>query len=372
MSILDIIKNRQHENQGSAFRFKAQEKLSSIVSQGQASIEATLENIADEYDRRLDLIVTPKTLDFEVNEGGVALLVQDRKFKPTDHSARQLFERVGVPKAYADKLIKLEEYDLLKSNLDTLKPKTISEGAMVRSVGDVAKGFLSTSYRRMDAFPIFEGFIQGCLGIGFAPYVGHNTTYRYNLTYINPEVVEVAQNEFVVFALSMTTGDYGNAGLSMNLGVLRVICSNLAVGFDTFKKVHLGKRWDAGEEGFVLSNKTQELDTRTIRSALNDVIAHTPRMIEGIKDSVIKSADDQKFDPKTSLENLKKKGFSKDILEKTKTLYEVDTAIEMAPVQKSRWKWSNCLSYVAKLEDTPADTRLDLEREAWKIIGGNA
>lgn len=358
----------------------AKEKLQkTILAVGAKQVEATLEGITKEYNLRQDRIVRPSVLDYIVGTNGIQLVIKEKKKKAetlnlTNHATQHLYYRTGVPGQYAAKLMEFGETELLRTNLLQMGTRTMENGVLIRSVGGVVKGFLSPSFKRMDASPVMGAFVESALKAGYNPYEGYNTDYRYELRFIYPELMEPSKDEFVVYGLSLRTGDYGGVPSTMELFALRVSCTNLAVGYDIFRKVHIGKRFDLGEnESMILSEKTHRLDSDTMASAVADVTAKSLDYIQVVDDSV-KAAVANKLDDENAIQiidQMRKRGVTKDVAEKVKLLWETDMPVESLPKEKNLWRLSNAISLIANSENFVADKKIDLQAEAMTVLRSN-
>jgi hypothetical protein len=359
----------------------AKEKLQSIIDAGTSNVEDTLMDIEAEFNSRKDIMVKPAMINYdilprykegerqEISGGDLLIKVKDiGDFELTDHSEQQMYDRLAIPRAYGDKLLKLGEFALLENNLDTMTHRMAEDGLLFRTVNKKLKGWLSPSFKRMDASPIFEEFVHGALRMGFVPMVGHNTSYRYQITMLMPELFELVHDEYIVFTLTITTGDYGGVANSMHLGILRVICTNLATGIEMLRKVHLGRRFDMEDkDSMILSQQTHELDTKTVASAIKDMINTTPNYIDAVKKQLPALAG-KPISVKEALATLKRRGIGKDIAEQVATLYQVQTAgAQILPQAPGLWRWSNAISAIA--QSHKPDIRIDLEREAMNVLG---
>ena len=224
-----------------------------------------------------------------------------------------MLTRAGIPAQFAQKLIDLEENELLSRNLKRLTDRMEDGGILLRRVGTTIKGWLSPAYKRMDAAPIMEAFIKRNLEKGFVPYRGMNTAYRYQIAMIQPRIWEPVQGEFVIFGTSLVTGDYGNQSLEIDLLMLRIVCLNLAIGYDMFRRIHLGSRFQMGEgdEIIPISQKTINLDTDTISSAITDVVDASENHIKLLEHKIQEANEKEIRDPKVDLRHFEKEGNSK-------------------------------------------------------------
>jgi hypothetical protein len=344
-------------------------KLREIIERGKTSLHKTLEEIQHEFTIREDVAVRPTAIDFLVQDHRIQPVIRDEAYDLTDHSRTQMLTRAGIPAQFAQKLMDLEENELLSRNLKRLTDRMQEDGILLRRVGTTIKGWLSPAYKRMDAAPIMEAFLKRNLEKGFVPYRGMNTDYRYQISMIQPRIWEPVPGEFVVFGTSLVTGDYGNQSLEIDLLMLRIVCLNLAIGYDMFRKIHLGSRFQMGEgdEIIPISQKTIKLDTETISSAITDVVDASENHIKLLENKIQEASDKEIKDPSSIYDRLRKRGIRKEIVEQIKTSYDLPQEVEVLPKGNNLWRLSNAISLVAKgVEKT--DEKLDLEKEAMNLL----
>jgi len=344
-------------------------KLNEIIERGKASLTTSLEEIQREFANRHDMMVRPTALDFAVEEKAIRPVIRDDSYRLTTHSQNQVLQRAGIPSQFATRLMDLGESELLRQNLKRLTDRTQGDGIQIRRVGETIKGWLSPAYRRMDAAPVMEAYLKRSLDRGFVPYRGMNTEYRYQISMIQPRVWEPMDGEFVIFGTSLTTGDYGNQGLEIDLLMLRVVCLNLAVGYDLFRKIHLGSRFQMGDgdEIVPISQKTMNLDVDTISSAVADVVDASGNHISLLEEKIQRANEKEIKDPKSIYDLLRKRGIRKEIVEQVKSAYALPQEVEILPKGNSVWRLTNAISLVAN-GVVKADEKLDLEREAMLLL----
>jgi hypothetical protein len=350
------------------------EKLQSFIEEGRRNVPVVLSRIKSEMENRKDMIAKPAFITYEVDADGVRPVINNNPLKLTQFSEGQLYQRTEVPQAFANKLIKLGEYDLLKDNLSTMTEKLNKNGILFRTVDDTTKGILSPSYRRMDAAPVFESFVNQSIQTGYVPYRGFNTSYRYQLSFIWPQLFEVTPNEHVLYGINITTSDYGAGALALEMSIMRVICTNLAIGFDMIRKVHIGKRFDMGDKDFVdldLSEKTHALDSDTVASAISDVVKQSEVKLQLLNDIVVKGVS-KDVDVKSVVASLRKGGVRKEIADQIETTYDTQIGVEFLPQQKGAWRLSNTISLIAGAvgKSGDSDMQIDLERKAMEVLAG--
>jgi hypothetical protein len=353
-------------------------KLDDMISKGRASMQSALTSVVTEWEARKDYLVRPESIDYLVEKRHEGLqkirpVIDNETLRLTGHSESQLFGRAAIPNQFANKLLSMGEGELLKTNLKALMPRVSGESILVRRVGDLAKGIMSSSYKRMDAGPVFQSFVEKGIAAGYVPHRGSNTDRVYNLSMLDQQVYEPTPDEFMVYGINIQTSDYGSGALEFNMMMMRIVCANLSVGMDVLRKVHLGSRFNMGEhDGPVIeiSNRTHELDARAIASGIGDAVTGSRGLIEGMNKAV-DEAIGREIRLEDQIRALRKRGMRKEFAEKVATTFKTDLPIEMLPRGNNAWRLSNTISLLAQSEED-ADRRLDYEREAFNLLNVKA
>ncbi len=344
----------------------AKEKLEGILAEGKQNMTLALVSIQDEFNARKDIIAKPSAIDYDVVDGVPIMIINGENISLTDFSEGQLYQKVQIPASYAKKLLSLGEHKLYLDNIRHMNENYNGKGLLVRKVNNVVKGILSPAYRRMDASPVFEGFVSQALTDGFMPYRGMNTNSKYNISFLYPELFEIAPSEFVVYGMSLTTSDYGASALSLDLSIMRVICTNLAIGYDMLRKVHIGRRFNMEDGDFIeLSDNTYNLDNQTIASAIKDTVKLSHEHIKQLNHIVVEKVS-KEVNTKKVIESLKKRGISKEVADRIQLTYDTPMPIEALPQVLGVWKLSNTISLIAQNEK--GDNKLNLEKEAMAVL----
>lgn len=349
------------------------QKLQGMIDAGKKNLGSVLTDIMRENEQREDLLVNPQVITYDVDKTvhPVLQLPQSgltKRFNLTPFSTRQLYGRAGIPQRFAENLIDLGEKDLLAENIKKVSLHTAKDGVLIRHIDEQIKGWLSPSYKRMDSGPIIEAFVEHATKRGFVPIMGRNTDYRYQIRFVIPEVMQVSANEFVVYGISLVTGDYGNQALEINILMIRLMCTNLHEGYDMFRRVHLGSRVDmGGEESILLSKQTRELDAKTLASAIGDVTAQFGDHVTELQKQLTNAIETEIVNPETHYHQLKAKGLKKGIVDAVKAVYESNMGIEVLPQEKNKWRFSNALSFVSQSQASE-DDKIDLEKLAMSFL----
>lgn len=350
-----------------AYTQEMKDKLEKIVQEGKESVSTAIAEIAQEFQDRRDYIIKPEAIKYDIN-GELTALIGNEKTHFTQYSKGQLFSKIGMPPRLFDRLMEHEDMkDLAAMNIQRLTNKFVPDGLMFRNVNGTTKGVLSPSFGRFDASPLFHAFVDQAVKAGYVPMRGHNTTNRYQITFLLPDIREIAENEYLVFTITFTTSDYGAAANNIELGVLRVWCSNLAVGLNMLRKVHIGSRFTGSEDFMILSETTHNLDIKAVSSAIRDIVSRSVDIIPEFQNKleIVAREDSTETHRMTKIIEKVRKEYGKEISESAKNLYDT-AAIQELPKAPGLWRMSNVLSLMAQAQ--PADVRLDLQKEAFSIL----
>lgn len=342
-------------------------KLVSIIQRGETELAAGLDSINREWSARKDMIVRPGALKLDVAANGtITPRINGDTYQLTDHSRGQLLARANIPGNYFDKMVNTGATRLARANLVQMLRRTSADGLMLREVNGTVKGVMSSSYKRVDTAPIFEHFYTQAVDNGMVPLRAVLTDTRAGITMIGRNYREIAPGEHVVFGMQISNSDYGAGAVLVNLLVLRVICVNLATGIDIFRRVHLGRRFQAESDYVQLSQETQDLDAAAIASAVKDAVASGHRYLKHVY-SHLKDTAEKPVNLAAALENLKKGGFSKEDLAAVESTYNNQALpVEVLPPVQSRWRLSNVLSHLAQSKE--GDKKLEFERAGFQIL----
>jgi len=289
-----------------------------------------------------------------------------RKLGVHRHALSQICQRVNLPWRFALGLQEVERESwglpLLAHNLNELYARQ-GNRFLIRSYDDQVRGFLSDRYRRLDSRPLVEAFAGACQKVGAVPIQGYATDTKVALKAMLPVIFEPAPNEVIALYIYWGNSDYGNGAHELKVGILRLWCTNYAIMDDVLRQVHLGKRLS---DDLTWSQRTYDYDTKTMASAIEDVVSQTlsEERTTQLCD-VIKAAHEEKIDPKRALAKFKKDLTKGELADVAEAFNSPD--VENLPPGNSMWRLSNAISWVAgKTEDT--ERKLDLMKVAGKAM----
>lgn len=347
---------------------KAKDAMDAQIRAGQAKAEQVILTVQNSVPT--DRIARGSRLDFATSIDGKGINVKiptlDGIVEETMHrnALQQAASRVDMPLAYINSLVEHGEWgrELAVNNLRQLFGHLNGDKFLLRSVNGQVRGFLSDAYRRMDARPIMDAFIGAVQKYGAVPVDGTVTDTKVDLKVVLPYVFEPVPNEPMLIGARYGNSDFGNGLLQIALFVLRLWCTNMAVGESLLKKVHLGARI---AENVAFSQRTYDLDTQTAASAVAD-IAEKGLGPEAVNQYVglIKAANEQKVTGHQVGEFMAKNLTRAEAKEATEAFNSAD--IEQLPAGNTKWRMSNALSFLAK--NAEPERRLELQRLAGSVL----
>ena len=351
---------------------------SEAAKAARAKFEASIENgkakalkVFDQIQTQIpeDKIVVGQKLSFSADTRGLRV-----QFPNSDHTEgfhknaiNQAASRADIPVAYVESLQARGEWgrELLAENFNEIFHNDDKKRRyLTRSVNGDVRGFLSDSYRRMDSRPIVEQFVGAMQKYNAVPVEGYALETKIAIKAVLPFIFEPVDHEVMIFGVALETSDFGNGALSLRSFVERLWCTNRAIANEDIRKIHLGAR--LGED-LQLSQRTYDLDTQTMASAVQDVVTKS-LSADNVNTfmALIKTANEQKIEPSKVMAFLKKN------LNKSEADAVIDAFnspdVEMLPAGNSVWRMSNAISWIANTVVTDEERRLDVMKTAGAIL----
>ncbi len=353
----------------SAAAQEARTKFEAEIERGKARTLAVIEQVQTQVPT--DRIVPAKRLNFKVEMGNIKVQFPDREETVEGfhrHAIGQAAARADIPLAFIDKLMEKGEWgrELVAENLNRIYHNGNGARYLTRSVKNEVRGFLSDSYRRLDSRPIVDQFIQAVATFGAVPLDGYALETKIAVKAVLPYVFEPVPHEVMIFGVALENSDFGQGALSLRTFVERLWCTNRAISTEDLRKIHLGAR--LGED-LQLSQRTYDLDTQTMASAAQDIVQRS-LAAENVNEymGIIKTANEQKIDPKNVMAFLKKnlrKGEVENVLEAFNS-----PEVEMLPPGSTTWRMSNAISWIANTKVEDEGRKLEVMKIAGAILDG--
>lgn len=359
---------------------QARAKLEATIANGRAHAMGVIAKVQDEVPE--DRVVKGKALTFGVDSehGGLVAEVPDPA--PTtirgstalavhNNALQQLAERgpASMPMKYVRELQESPwGRELLADSLTRIYANSdFDERYLARSFGGQLRGFLSSSYRRLDSRPLLDAFASAVAKVGAVPVEGYVTDTRVTLKALMPQVYEPVPGEVVALGLAWGNSDYGNGAHSLRIFMLRLWCTNYAIGDESLRQVHLGASLS---EDMTYSDRTYRLDTARSASMVRDTVDMTLGP-DGVYRALaaVKQANEDKVESKQVGAYLRKRLGAGLATQVSDAFSSAD--VEMMPPGQTRWRLSNAISWVAgQTPDT--ETKLDLMRAAGEVLKPDA
>ena len=348
---------------------EARGKFEAEIERGKTRALAVINQVETQVPQ--DRIVRGSALKFHA-AGGQGIQVEfpngDERQGFHRHAIGQAAAKADIPITFIDKLMERGEWgqELVAENLNRIYHHADGSRYLTRSVKGEVRGFLSDSYRRMDSRPILESFLLGVQQYDAVPVDGFALETKVAVKVVLPHVFEPVDHEVMIFGAAFENSDFGNGAISVRSFVERLWCTNRAISTEDLRKIHLGAR--LGED-LQLSQRTYDLDTATMASAVQDIVQYTlaPPNVNKYLDT-IRQANEQKIEPRQVMAFLKKnlrKAEAENVIEAFNS-----PDVEMLPPGNSKWRLSNAISWIANSKIEDEERKLEVMKVAGAVLEG--
>lgn len=351
-------------------RSRAKERLSELLergrSQGQSLMDYLSRNAPEDHKVPHHFLhFRPYSRSLRVTFYGH----ENEEWNIHPHALGQMCQKSGVPKRYADLLLKEGQADLLATNFNrrfgNLQPtKSGVPNFLLRSVGGEVRGFLSDRYRRWGSGEIVEAFAAVANKCKALPITAIATDTRMYIKVVLDKLFEAGKDMFL-YGVCLQHSDFGDGALSMKSCLTRLACDNGMLGEDGMRRIHLGAR--IGDD-FEMSERTYQLDTATMASAVSDV---TDAMLreDRVRCNLAKviSLSEKVVDAEEKLEVLRKSArIDKSEKEQIADLYRSAEVVKLPP-GNTEWRLVNAISLFAQQAEPVRS--IELEGLAGAMVG---
>lgn len=256
-----------------------QDKVDSLIHANRDHITVTLNKIESDAHNLEDMVVPlgkHSMVDFHAN-GDFKVVLEGERYGLHRNALQQLSYLYGIPGMYSRKLVETDwGRELLKKTFRDHNMNSSRRHMLFRSVDQEVRGVVSDSYRRLDSRLILQAFMNEAKNRGATFVDALYTDVKSYMTVIYPKVFEIDTPNngrvYSVFGARISNSDFGQASLSISNFQMNVICLNGMIGTSSLSVKHLGKRLDPNLQ---LSQRTYELDSRTMASAVRDITRET-------------------------------------------------------------------------------------------------
>lgn len=280
-----------------------------------ARVGRSLQDLAAEIERRADVkkdIIAPvPKLDMVVVDDKPVIAVANgsqHNFDLQEVAHGQLAEYVGIPMAYYRRML-ADDPSLLAQNVRRWFKDKAGDKRMVRTLDGHARAFLSNGYRTLENEDLAEAVLPVLLEHDLLIVSCEITDRRLYIKAVDRKIErdvptgrKMGDGTHTFFdtvspAITISNSEVGLGSLSIETGVYTRACTNLAMIGTNFRKYHVGKRADLGQEVFELltddtkkaTDKAVWMQTRDVVKAAFDEVkfaALTKKLEDATKDAV--------------------------------------------------------------------------------------
>ena len=346
----------------------AKDKLEQLITKGRETTKEVLEKV----DATLieDTIVKADRISFYPGSEEGTLCLETPGFDAVmhEHAADQAIARLGGTKRISQWAFEPDTAEEFTGILNKKLKRQGSKRYLTRSVKGEVRGFMSDRYRRLDVRPLVEALVSTSVKTYDAvPIAACALDTSFHMKMVLPHIFEPIPNEVGIFGLTFRNSDFGAGRLYIKGFFNRLWCTNLAMCEDGISQVHLGR---VLSDDIAFSQRTYELDTMTMASAIGDVVKHIfsseniNRRMALIQQAYAEQSD---VDLGKVLKGLVKSSkLYQNESEKVKEAFN-SPDVEMLPPGQNRWRLSNAISLIA--QQTKPDRQLELEEVAGEVAG---
>lgn len=307
-------------------------------------------------------------------DNGTAILQPNRVFH------NQLANELRIPYEYYKRQYASHPDDLVRSVNSWLQDtevvrntrKPVHGVRTIRSLGNVARAFVSNKYRTLDNLPLLMAVMNHLANLDVTEenvvscYLNDQKMF---VKVVTPKLEgEVEKGDIVQAGVEISNSEVGRGSLSVKPLIYRLICLNGAVMEDKgIRKVHIG-RAQMGEEtnGWeVYSDETRRKADEAFFAEVGDVIKHT--LSEEVFDMELQkiraaNSDEIAVEPTVAVERVANTyQFSED--EQTAIMNNF-----MRESKPTRWAMANAVTLASQKDEVSYERATEMERIGGQII----
>ncbi len=317
------------------------------------------------------------SLQFRVQENETEHLIQ-----PTGHANTQINQYAEIPAPYYGRLM-AENRPLLVENINhgfrmaakRAADRGLNTGRMVRMYGNQMRALLSSRYRRLDCFDLFEAVAPSLIRLGFEPISCEITETRMYIKVVSPSLfAEVQVGEVVQYGLVISGSDVGSGMVRVEPLVYKKRCDNGMIMEASIKTPHVGAN-EAEDEIYseVLKDSTKAITDQAYWLRVRDVVEATAtREYFDREVNKMKAAAGQPITQYNLPILVQRTAREIGGLNLTDRLRQTITENLMQGAHgagSSKWGLANAFTYAAhSVPDLSYDDATDLERAGAKIV----
>ena len=194
-------------------------------------------------------------------------------FGITQYAHGQFASKLGIPKAYYDRMAEVEGLRTL--NVNAWLRKQNEKPSFVRTLDGNVRALLSNSFRPIDNYDLMSSFLPAIQGTELEVKSCALSEKRLYLQITFPQMeAEVKPGDVVRWGGMLLNSEVGCGAVDWKGFIERLICSNGAVGTSYFRKTHLGSRL-AGENADMFKDDTRKAELESLKLVFRDIVKAT-------------------------------------------------------------------------------------------------
>lgn len=232
----------------------------------------------------------------------------------TDWAHIQVSEKTQIPMRYYRRMIDEGKLDLLTQNINTWLPT--KEKRMVRVLDGKIRALLSDGYFPIDNYDVLFSTlaevkkIREERGINIDIKRADVTDTKMFIKFTSPDLSDEimkfrdGRTEPVEGGIIISNSEVGNGAFSVSPFINVLVCQNGLVSSRTLRRVHVGRKLDAGIIDW--SDKTRRLEDEALFSKIQDMVNQTfnPDLFHKWVDEINGIATVEIPKPSTAIDNL--------------------------------------------------------------------
>lgn len=302
----------------------------------------------------------------------------EKNFDLNSWSHQQLATYTDIPKQYYDRIMDQNPELLAKNVNHGLVIKAMNrdrsnrpESRMLRTYRGSLRGFVSSSYRRLDCFDLLETVLPVLQKNQFEVLSSELTDRRMYLMVTTPRITSMVKvGDAVQYGLTISSSDVGAGSVRVEPLIYRLICRNGAISASAIRKMHIGRNQAGDDITELLTEETQDLSDRAFWAEVHDVVVASMQkdFFEKEVEKLRAAAGDQiqNYDIPEVVELASKNvGVTRKDVKESIVAYLANGADGAG---LTRWGLSNAFTHAANQDFVTYDDAVELQRAGSKII----
>lgn len=227
--------------------------------------------------QKKDYLVDTRLMEFTTDNGKPTLHFKDGEFTVNDVTDQQICGYTGVPKKYYDRL-RADAPHLLDTNINHWFQHTPAMKLVrtLRNGTDVARAFLSNSYRRIDNNAIMGTVMPELATIPEVRIVSSALTEKNMfIKALLPRIqADVKVGDPVQAGITISNSEVGLGAVNVSMFIYRLVCENgMAVPDSNSRTNHVGaKITNVGESTTIYSDEAKIADDKALMLKVRDLV----------------------------------------------------------------------------------------------------